>query len=302
MKGSKQIEELIGDTRLLTRVKVENYLLVHLGLRPCSQITLPAELPEAEAMGAAIDERVYQHMRRLSAMTDPKRRRAAIDTVKRELRTAFEEIVEASDRYRAHMEWARALGLRSLRVEVRPTVRELYLFRDRDVGRRLRRLMRRREELRRQALRHPSPDMGRVQFAYPEEFQGTWLREMGELLGYPGCCVKRYASDRERGISVEERAARQIGEAEQRGEVDPLAYFIAYFFPCSPDCEAALSRGRDCRERLREIVPDLGNLYEAEAAENLDRVRRQPDLIARYRARAEETSRRGPRPRGPPPP
>lgn len=291
MKGSKTIEGLMDDPRLLTRVKIENYLLVHLGLRPCSQTTLPAELPDAEALGAAIDERIYPKLSGIRAEASPRKRRAAIDAVKREMRAAFEEIVEASDQYRAHLEWAGVLGLRSLPAEVRPTVQELHLFRDKGVEKKLKRLMKERRRLRRQVLRSPPPNLGRAQFAYPEEFQSGWLREMGELLGYPRCCVERYASEREQGVSVEELAARQIKEAERRGAVDPLAYFVGYFFPCTPDCEAALSRGRECQERLQGIDRELGNLYASVVAENLDRVRRQPEIIAEYRARASEASR-----------
>jgi len=292
MERSKTITGLMDDPRLQARIKIENYLLIRLGLRPCSQTTLPAELPDGEALGAAIDERIYPLMSRVRAIADPKKRRAAIDTVKRKMRAAFKEIVEASGRYRAHFEWADALGLRSLRVEVRPTVKELYLFKDREVEKRLKRLMKERDRLRRQALRRPSPDLGRVQLAYPEEFQSGWLREMGELLGYPRCCAEQYASEREQGVSVEERAAQQIREAEQRGPVDPFAYFVGYFFPCSPDCHAALSLGRECHIHLRGIDPGLGELYASIVAENLDRVRHQPEIIAKYRARAMEASRR----------
>ncbi len=287
-----QIEELMSDPRLLTRVKIENYLLVHLGLRPCSQVTLPAELPNGEDFGAAIDKRVYPHMSRIAATADPRKRLAAIESVKREMRTAFREVVEASDQYRGHLEWAEALDLRSLSVEVRPTVQELYLFRDKGVGKRLKRLMKERERLRRQVLRRPPPGLGRSRLAYPEEFHGGWLREMGRLLGYPGCCVDRYAADREEGVYVEERAAEQVKEAAERGAVDPLAYFVGYFFPCRPDCEAALSRGRECRERLRGLDPALGDVYASVVAGNLDRVRRQPQIIAEYKARAAAASRR----------
>lgn len=292
MRGSNPIEGLMGDPRLLTRVKIENYLLVHLGLRPCSQTTIPAELPGADALGAAIDRRLSPHVGRVAAIADPRRKLAAIGAVKRMMRAAFREFVEASDQYRAHGEWAEALELRSLRFEVRPTVQELYLFGDGGVGKRLKRLMKARVRLRRQALRRPSPDRGGVQLAFPEEFHGGWIREMGELLGYPRCCVDRYADERERGIHVEERAARQLREAERRGPVDPRAHFVGHFFPCAPDCEAALSRGREFQERLREVEPRLDGLYASVVSENLRRVRRQPEIIAEYEARASEARRR----------
>ena len=292
MTGSNTITGFMEDPRLNPRVKIENYLLVHLELRPCSQTTLPAELPDAEAFGTAIDERVYPKLSGIRAEASPRKRRAAIDALKRDMRAAFEEIVEASDQYRAHLNWAEALGLNSRRFMVRPTVQELYLFRDRGVEKMLKRLMKRRERLRQLVLRHPPPDLRRVQLAYPEEFQGDWLREIGDLLGYPSCCVERYASDREKGVSVEERASRQIQDAEKRGVVDPLTYFVGYFFPCHPDCEAAISKGREYLERLRGINPELGALYKSVVAENMDRVRRQPEIIAEYRSRATEARRR----------
>lgn len=286
MKGSKTIRGLKDDPRLLTRVKLENYVFVHLGLRPCSQTTLPAELPNSKALGESIDERTYPLLKRVRAISDPSKKRAAIDAVKREMRAAFKEIAEASDQYRAHFEWVKDLGLRSLQDEVRPTVRELYLFKEREVEKRLKRLMRERKKLRRQALKRPSSDLGRVQLAYPEEFKGGWLREIGELLGYPRCCTEQYALDKGQGVSVEERAAQQIREAEQRGSVDPFAYFVGYFFPCNPDCDTAVSRGNECLESLREYAPYLGELYASVVVENLELVRHQPEIIAEYRARA----------------
>ncbi len=36
---------------------------------------------------------------------------------------------------------------------------------------------------------------------------------MGRLLGYPQCCVDRYAEDRSGGVNVETRAAGQLAEA-----------------------------------------------------------------------------------------
>jgi len=296
MKESKTINGLMDDPRLHARVKIENYLLVHLKLRPCSQTTFPTELPDGDALGAAIDERIYPLMSSIGAVADPRKRLTVIDGVKKEMRAAFKEIVEASDRYRAHLKWTEALGLRSLRVEVRPTIQELYLFKDKEVAKRLKRLMKEREKLRRQALRRPSPNLGRVQLAYPGEFKSRWLREMGGLLGYPSCCVDRYASEREHGVSVEKREAQQIREAEQRGAVDPFTYFVGYFFPCSPYCDKALSRGREYHERLRGLDPSLGKVYMSIVSENLDHIRRQPEIIAEYKTKLIEASpRRGAR-------
>ena len=54
-----EVEELLGDDRLRIGVKLEDYLLVYLGVRPCSQITIPAELPSGREMGRTIDEMIY---------------------------------------------------------------------------------------------------------------------------------------------------------------------------------------------------------------------------------------------------
>lgn len=286
------INRLISDTRLLNRVKVESYLLVHLGLRPCSLTTLPAELPEAERLGSSMDERVLPQMSRLGSIGEPERRVKAVEALKKELRRAYREVVEDSEQYRGHMEWTRTLGLRTLQFEVRPTVRELYLFKDKAVGRRLEGLMRERMRIRLEVLRKPPPGLGRVHIVYPEEFNGRWVREMGNLYGYPQCRIEQYAVDREKGISVEERASRQLREAEVRGEADPLAYFVGNFFPCQPRCPSAISIGRRFLEEFQSLSPQLGDLYKSLLNENLERVRLMPEIIVEHRARAMEAMKK----------
>lgn len=288
MVDAQRLSEFMEDGNILTRIKVENYLLVQLGLRPCSLMTLPAELPNGEAMGSAIDRIVSPKLSLLRGEADPRRRLSYIRTLKKEMRKAYHDAVEGSDEFKSHISWIRSLGLRSRTVEVRPTVWELYVFRDRVVENGLKKLMKERDRLRKRAYSRPSPQMDRIHFAYPEEFDGAWLREMGATLGYPGCCVDAYASERESGVNVEERASRQIEE----GMVDPFAYFVGYFFPCAPDCGAASALGRECRERLRDLHPSLEGVYASMVAENLERVRRQPEVIAKFQAHA-ETSRRG---------
>lgn len=288
----EHLTSLLLDTRLLKRVKVENYLLVHLDLRPCSLTTLPAELPEAEIMGRGIDEKVLPKMKSLSSLVEPDRRLKMIEDLKKEMRKAYKEVVERSEQYRGHIEWARNLELKTLQFEVRPTVRELYLFKDKEVEKKLERLMKERIKIRQEVLRRPPPGLGRTHIVYPEEFNGAWVKEMGTLYGYPECCVERYASDREKGISVEERAARQLREADEKGEADSLAYFVGYFFPCHPRCPSAISTGRRFLEKLQTINPELGELYKTLLHENLELVRRQPEIIAEHRSRAAEAMKK----------
>jgi len=287
MKVSKPIEGLMGDSRLLTRVKTENYLLVHLGLRPCSQTTMPVDLPGSQEMGSTIDGMISPKMGQIRQKHDPRRRLAAIASLKKEMRAAYNQVVKASEQYRAHLDWAAALRLRTRVVDVRPTIQEIYVFKERRLSGELKRLMKEREKIRKKAYARASPGMDRVRLAYPEEFEGSWLRDLGEILGYPECCVDAYASDREGGLNVEERAATQLEESLRAGEVDPMAYYVGYFFPCTPDCEAALFKGKEGLSRLADLDPSWGNLYSTIVVENMENIRRQPEIIARYRARAQ---------------
>ena len=290
MKVSKPIEELMGDSRLLTKVKTENYLLVHLELRPCSQTTMPVDLPGSQEMGSTIDGIISPKMSLIQQEQDPRRRLAAIASLKREMRDAYNRVVKTSEQYGAHLDWAGSLRLRTRVVDVRPTVQELYVFKERRLGGELKRLMKDREKIRKRAYANASPEMERVHLAYPEEFDGSWLREMGEILGYPRCCVDAYASDREGGLNVEARAARQLEDTMGAGEADPLAYFVGYFFPCSPGCDEALFKGKECLSRLADLDPSLGDIYSSLVAGNMENVLRQPEVIARYQAKAQGDS------------
>jgi hypothetical protein len=273
---ARLLSRFTRDPMLLPRIKVENYLLVDLRVRPCSQTTLLAELPNAQAMGSAIERIVSPMMGLLQRETDPRRRMAAVKTLRGAMSDAYDKFVVGSPEHRAHLDWAKRFGLKKRMVEVRPTIRELYLFRDGGTGKRLGRLMKEREELRRRAYARATPGTDKIRLAYPEESVGSWTREMGGVLGYPACCVDAYASEREKGTSVESRAARQIEEMERSSGVDAFSYFVGYFYPCTPNCEEASSRGRESLRLLTELDPTLGELYQSQVTENLERVRDQP--------------------------
>ena len=143
--------------------------------------------------------------------------------------------------------------------------------------------MQERGKLRVEAVKKPDPSRGQIQFAYPEEFNSAWIRRMGRLLGYPDCCVDRYAMDREQSINAEERAAAQLKELTTGP--DPHAYLSSYFFPCSPTCVKAVEKGELYHRKLSEVLPEAGEAYEVIIVENLDRVRRQPEIINEYLSR-----------------
>lgn len=285
--AASKLRELLADERLKIRIKVENLLLVNLGVRPCSQTTIPVDLPGGEEMGRRIDEVMAPKMAMMRAEADPKKRLAAIFSLKNEMRTVYNEVVADSEQYEAHFNWARDLELRSRVVDVRPTVQEFYMFRERGTGGKLRKLMKERGKIRARAYSSAQPGINRVHLAFPEEFDGSWLKEMGEVLGYPSCCYNAYASDRENGLNVETRAVRQLEEAESLGVVDPLAYFVGYFFPCCPDCDEALAKGRESLSLLSGHDSSLGEIYVSLVTQNKESVLRQLEVISQYKARAE---------------
>ena len=282
-----ELRELIHDPLVAPRVAVENLMLVSLGLRPCSQTTIPAELPSGPLIGVEIDARFKPRLEKLRAIQDQKAKIKEIGEIRKGMATAFDEIVEGSAEYKSLSTWARKLDLRVNQVEVRPTVHEFYLYREKETQKELQRLMQERGKLRVEVVKKPDPARGHLQFAYPWEFNGTWIRRMGSLLGYPDCCVDRYAMDRELGINAEERAAAQLKELTT--DPDPHAYLASYFFPCSPTCVKAVEKGELYHRKLSEVLPEAGEAYEVIIVENLDRVRRQPEIINEYLSRLRGT-------------
>ncbi|MBT7912296.1 DUF483 domain-containing protein, partial [Candidatus Bathyarchaeota archaeon] len=101
-------------------------------------------------------------------------------------------------------------------------------------------------------------------------------------LGYPECCVRSYARDRINGVNVEARASRQLVETLKEKEVDTHVYFTGFFFPCSPHCENALSKGHDWADAFTGLDPRLTGLYESILQMNTELVLRQPELIQKY--------------------
>jgi hypothetical protein len=225
---------------------------------------------------------VKPHLSKLQTITDMRAKATAIKAIKKMLEESFEVIVEKSDAYKAYYRWAEELGLRNNQIKVRPTVHELYLFKEKGTGGRIRKLMKDRDKIRRRTQRRPGPNVDPIRFAYPEEYNEKWLLRNGEVLGYPECCVRNYARDRINGVNVEARAARQLIEILKETEVDTHVYFTGFFFPCSPRCENALSRGHTWADAFSALDPRLSGLYESVLLMNTELVIRQPELINKY--------------------
>jgi len=276
------LDAFLDDPLVVPKSKLEAFLAPSLGLRPASQVTVPAELPYGSQLGQRIDAVVKPHLAKLQAISDPKARAKAVQALKKMLEESFEAIVEEADSYKAYYRWADELGLRNNQIKVRPTVHELYLFKEKATGGKLRKLMNDRAKIRRKTQRRPGPNVDPIRFAYPEEYDEKWLLRNGDLLGYPQCCVRSYARDRVNGINVEARAARQLIETIKETDVDTHVYFTGFFFPCSPKCENALSRGHEWADAFTGLDSRLSGLYEKVLLTNTELVLRQPELISKY--------------------
>jgi hypothetical protein len=276
--------KLLEEKNITLKAKLEAFLAPYLKLRPASQITIPAEFPTGLDMGHQIDANVQPNMIQLQQIQDMKSRMVAVQALKKLLEKNFETIVEDSVEYKTYYEWANNLELRTNQIKVRPTVHELYFFQERSTGRVINKLMNEREKLRRKVQRKPGGKIDSIHFAYPEEFEPKWLIGLGDVLGYPDCCVKQYAEDRGNGVNVEERASMQLIEAVKEGKVDTHVYFTGYFFPCSPRCEKALKKGYEWHDAFKALHEQFGDLYEQDIYVNAEMVLRQPELIQQYLA------------------
>ena len=277
------LDELLADEHIMNRVKLECLLMPYMRLRPISQITIPAEFPSGLEMGQRIDQAVKPHIERLQAITEPRAKVQVIQETRKLMERQFEAVVEDSDHYRAYYSWSDRLQLKSEQAQVRPTVHEIFLFKDGGDGRALKRLIKDREKLRFRVQRRPDSRMSRVRFAYPEEFDAKWITRMGALLGYPDCCIKQYAEDRAKGVNVETRAAKQLAEAvKEEKNVDAHAYILGFFFPCRPDCPKSMEKGFRWQEEFSKIDERLGAMYAELLGVNATMVLRQPELINRY--------------------
>jgi len=287
------IEELLGNPLLLDYVKTEDFLMVALDIRPCSFLTIPAELPNASELGERIDALCMEDFQALKVAPVDKKV-TLIRKMKEKLQETFKKVVYNSDTYKAHLDWIRKLGLQTFDFEVRPTIHELYLFKVSSLKGELRKVMnyRRVERERIAASRAMSEIPSRL--AYAEELSLDYVTSIGKLLGYPKCCIDRYSRVRvHEGISVEMRASKQIEQLKRNREMpDVHAYFARNFFPCNPNCQNAGQIGRRTVETLSGIDPRLGSLYFECMRRNLAAVEKYPELIRQFRKKMENKARK----------
>ncbi len=276
------------------KVKFDDYLPVALGVRRASQIIMPAELPDASILGTTIDTRFRQKIsgQRLpgeSLQTYFKgkvgkywRRNQAQEVRFRmeALRDLYTDVVESSHSYQVFVKWMDKLGLKRKELESRPTIREIYLYTDPSVPAELDELQDLRKDIRYERQRAPLGNAPLYSRAFPEELHPAYLKKLGSILGFPRCCIERYSFDRDSAVlSPEVRASNQLEHMEDPEDYDVFAYFTKDFFPCQPDCGSAVEVGKAVYDKLGEISPDVAEKFKQHLSENVDLVRRYPEII-----------------------
>lgn len=287
------LKEFMAEQAIPLRAKFDDFLAVALGVRRASQFISPAELPDAAILGSTIDARFRQKMegRRLpgESLSDFMKnkmgrylRRSRAQEIRYRLdvlRDMYKDVVENSHSYQTYIGWARKLGLSYKELESRPTIREIYLFKDPDVAVELDELQEMRKDIRWEKTRAPVAGEPAYVRAFPEEQNPAFVKKLGRILGFPACCIERYAFDRESAIlTPEQRASNQLVNLVEE-EHDPYAFFTKDFFPCQPDCEEAGQMGRALYEALAAIDSEVAAEYQRHLAENVELVRQYPEII-----------------------
>jgi hypothetical protein len=270
---------------MLEQVKVEDYLTVALKLRPSSFFTVPAELPKGQQMGGKIDElcaKEYQAVVHASQ----NEKFSAINKLRKKIQNLFESIVIRSNEYQTHQNWSKKLYIRTLKTEVRPSVHEIYLFLDSKIEKKLEKLM----ELRSLEIKKSIASLSNIKnfgLIYAEP-SSEFVVLLGELLGYPICCINKYVRERFRERkSPEMRASQQLKAQGIENKRIFHAYFTRNFFPCESLCKNAIKVGKRIHNLLNEIDSRLGDIYFSCLKANATTVEQYPILMKQFREKLE---------------
>lgn len=285
------------------RAKMDDLLPVVFGLRKAAQIVIPAELPDAGILGATIDDRFRQKIagRRIpgeslgdfiKSKTSKFWRRNKMKELRfrlQALRDIYADVVEQSQSYRVYVDWIDKLGLKRKELESRPTIRELYVFKDDAIAVELEELQDLRKDIRYYSARNPDPSSQGSIRVFPEEFNNAYLKKAGNLLGFPICCIDRYVFDRNSGVlSPEVRASNQIVHSESSEEINKFAFFTKDFFPCQPDCSEAAKLGKAMYEKLQDIDSEIAEQYIRHLVGNTALVKQYPEIIQQRMVKLEQ--------------
>jgi len=287
-------EELLDEPLSTDHVKTEGCLMVALGVRPCALVTIPAELPDGTKLGREIDALCAEDLRRVTEAPAEKKP-FLIPKLRSRIQESFRKVVLSSAAYKAHLSWSKKLSLQILDIEVRPSIHELYLFKNPAVGKQLKKLIALRAAARKELAFPKGFVATRTSLVYAEELSADYLHSAGELLGYPPCCVKSYVDDRlGGGVNVETRASTQLRQTDEGvKQLSIYAYFARNFFPCHPQCRNAIEIGGSAFHQLTDVNPKLGAIYLQCLRENAKTVEEYPELTQQYKQKMEKTVTNG---------
>ncbi len=292
------VSDLVAERGITELSKTSNFLPVCLGLRQLALTYLPAEFPGGNRMGEAIDRYFKEHytpgeglkpglLNRFRRRGPNAEQEGELLAKRRVLEEAYNEIVAASPAYASHLDWLDRLGLEQFQVKRRPSLREMFVYRDRRVKDRILELEGIAEKARQRVVAEGRQTP--LEYVYANEFDPKYLRGLGELLGYPSCCVDRYVEDRMKGQNVEQRAWEQVHELQTEGRpTDIHAYYVKDFFPCTPDCAAARAQGELWEAAYEALSPELHEMYIGTLYQNFELVQNYPVLINQHRQRLEQ--------------
>lgn len=282
------LKSFLEDKRILDRVKFEDFLSVYFDIRPASFFTMIAELPNAKEIGEKIDSECKDDLMMIMSARDIQLRGELIMELRSKIDKLFKKYVLDSDVFKAHEYWAKKLGLRIEMDKVRPSICEVYLFKDKNVSRKLKDLFYVRREIKRAIYQMQNISLPPSLLAYPEELSSKFVSELGLILGYPECCVKRYAEERASGVYVEGRISNQIKELKKSGDKPNIfSFFSSNFIPHDPKCEKAAEIGLKLYETLREKIPGAHETYYKLLLENVNTAENFPEIIKSYRQYAD---------------
>ena len=289
-KHGVTVRQLLDEHQILERAKLEGLLAVTLGARPCALLNIPADLPEGERLASEVEQSCRDAYLRAAGETDSQERLQRVREFTQERREAFSRIVLGSTAYHLLISWSRSLGLDTTTSEVLPTTWDLYLYKGLRMRMRIHRLTATRLQIRQQKR---TAMFGENRIAlFIEEFSSEYVLELGQLLGYPLCCVRRFIEDRAAHSSAEERASEQLRSNRAEGkEIDFFAYPLKNFFPCSPECQQARACGEGIHKLLSQALPEAGERYRNLLKENSALVENYSDTMRIHR---EKLQGRGP--------
>ncbi|MCX8168881.1 MAG: DUF483 domain-containing protein [Candidatus Methanomethylicia archaeon] len=278
----------LEDKRILDRVKIEDYLSVYFDVRPSSFFTMIAELPNAKEIGSKIDIECKDDLLLIMSTRDIQLRGELIVELRHKIDKLFEKYVLKSDIFKAHEHWAKELNLKMCMDKIRPSICEVYLYKDKNIGKRIKNLFYVRSEIRKAIYKMQNVNLPPSLLAYPEELSSKFVSELGLILGYPECCVKRYADERASGIYVEGRISNQIKDLKKVGDKpNVFSFFSSNFIPHDPKCENAAQIGLKLYEILKREIPGAHEIYYKLLLGNVETSENLPEIIRSYRQNAD---------------